>query len=66
MKILYCNLLKRSAFVGHKHFDAAWVNLLQKIAEVTLIWPDENWYTEVCLDVKNEICYIENELQKKP
>lgn len=65
MRILYCNLLKRKAFAGHKHFDSVWVHLLQELADVTLLWPEEEWYSDIDSAILNEVCNINQGISKR-
>lgn len=65
MRILYCNLLTKSNFSGHKRFDVEWVNLLHNIANITLLWPEKDWYTGVDAGINNVVVNVDDEIKKR-
>ena len=65
MKLLYCNLLKKSAIEGHKHFDMEWVSMLSTIANVTVLCPEDKWYPSINSNVATAISYVDLEMEKR-
>lgn len=65
MKILYCDLCPKSTVEGHKHFDAAWCQLLSNIADVTLLSFENEWYKEIGENIDEYIYDISDELNKR-
>ncbi len=51
--------------MGHRYFDVKWSHLLSNAAEVTLLCPEETWYSGVEKQICTEVYNATEKLDRK-